>query len=117
MPLKGEARNKYMRDYMRRKRAAERTGSPKRATTKPAGPAPDHAAPGHEARISELEAELKRERNRSKMFEGGLQALRRQQRAESKPKVAKSPLPPDEERERIIKGLKTRVQNLSRELR
>jgi hypothetical protein len=53
MPLKGEVRNKYMRDYMRRKRAAERAGSPKRATTKPAA---DLAALAQaKARIAELQ--------------------------------------------------------------
>jgi hypothetical protein len=34
-----------------------------------------------------------------------------------KPKAEKPPLPPDEERDRIIKGLKTRVRNLTQELR
>ena len=80
MPLKGEARTKYMRDYMRRKRAAERTGSPKRAdaTTKPAGP--DHAAKariaelekagaGAAAEIAALKAELASERNRREAAE------------------------------------------------
>jgi hypothetical protein len=33
-----------------------------------------------------------------------------------KPKVEKPPLPPDEERDRIIKGLRTRVRNLTQEL-
>jgi hypothetical protein len=33
------------------------------------------------------------------------------------PKTAKPPLPPDEARERIIKGLRTQVQNLKEELR
>jgi hypothetical protein len=33
-----------------------------------------------------------------------------------KPKTERPPLPPDEERDRIIKGLKTRVQNLRLEL-
>jgi predicted RNase H-like nuclease (RuvC/YqgF family) len=70
-----------------------------------------------EAHIVELQAELSRERTRSKMFEAGLQNLQRQQRAESKPKAERPPLPPDEERERIIKGLKTRVRNLTAELR
>jgi hypothetical protein len=32
------------------------------------------------------------------------------------PKPEKPPLPPDEERERIIKGLRTRVRNLTQEL-
>ena len=49
MPLKGEARTEYMRDYMRRRRAAERAGA-----TKPA--APDHDA--LEARNAALEQEL-----------------------------------------------------------
>ena len=33
------------------------------------------------------------------------------------PRTGKAPLPPDEERDRIIKGLKTRVRNLAAELR
>jgi hypothetical protein len=39
-----------------------------------------------------------------------------QQRA-SRPKVEKPPLPPDEQRDREIKGLRTRVRNLTQELR
>src|SRR5262249_45468794 len=35
----------------------------------------------------------------------------------AKPRTEKAPLPPDEERDRIIKGLKTRVHNLTAELR
>ena len=34
----------------------------------------------------------------------------------SKPKVRKPPLPPDEERERTIKGLRTQVRNLKASL-
>lgn len=38
------------------------------------------------------------------------------ERERSKPKAAKPPLPPDEERDRQIKSLKTRVRNLRIEL-
>lgn len=64
------------------------------------------------ARIAELEAELKAE------IQANWLSRRRftpQQRA-AKPKAEKPPLPPDEERERIIKGLRTRVRNLTAEL-
>jgi hypothetical protein len=67
-------------------------------------------------RVAALEAELSRERTRSKMFEAGLQNLRRQQRARSKSKAERPPLAPDEERDRQIKALKTRVRNLTAEL-
>jgi len=56
-----------------------------------------------EARIRELEVEL-----------GARFAPR--QREPTKPKAEKPPLPPDEERDRQIKGLKTRVRNLTSEL-
>jgi hypothetical protein len=39
------------------------------------------------------------------------------ERRAAKPKAEKPPLPPDEERDRIIKGLKTRVRNVTQELR
>lgn len=48
------------------------------------------------ARVRELEAELARERTRTKM-----------------PKPAKPPLPPDEKREQIIRGLRTQVSKLT----
>jgi hypothetical protein len=53
MPLKGEARTKYMRDYMRRKRAAEHAG----ATTK-ASPDPAPVLKAAKAFIAELEEKL-----------------------------------------------------------
>ena len=65
MPLKGEARTRYIREYMRKRRAAERAAkaagkSPERAHGRPAAePRPDHAALAQaHARIHELEAEL-----------------------------------------------------------
>jgi hypothetical protein len=70
------------------------------------------AWPRTTARIAELEAELARERNRSKMLEEGLKVAQRQVRATSQPKPAKPPLPPDEARERRIKALTTEVRNL-----
>jgi hypothetical protein len=66
-----------------------------------------------DARVRKLEAELARERTRCKMLEEGLVAAPRPR--ESKPKVEKPPLPPDEQRERIIKGLRTQVRNLRAE--
>jgi len=53
MTLKGEARTKYMREYMRRKRAGDRTA--------PAGGKvrPTEATESLEARIKELEARIK----------------------------------------------------------
>jgi hypothetical protein len=60
---------------------------------------------GLEGEVAALKAELA-------LSVGGRFAL--QQR--SKPKAEKPPLPPDEERDRQIKGLKTRVQNLRSQL-
>jgi hypothetical protein len=56
MTLKGEARTRYMREYMRRRRAKAPGAGLKRAPVKPAS---DTAK---DARIRELEAELARER-------------------------------------------------------
>jgi hypothetical protein len=58
-------------------------------------------------RIAELEAEIR-----------GLRLHIRfgPKRRPAEPKAEKPPLPPDEERDRIIKGLKTRVRNLTAEL-
>ena len=70
-----------------------------------------------------LEKELAAARARILDLEDGNAALKgvlaheRKQRAPAKSKVEKPPLPPDEERERIIKGLKTRVRNLMTQLR
>jgi hypothetical protein len=58
-----------------------------------------------EARIRELEAELARERQRREI----------NKRHAAKPKAEKPPLPPDEARERTIKGLRTRIRNLEAE--
>jgi hypothetical protein len=76
------------------------------------------------AHIAELEAELARragEKPRPPLPKTAAELLaqrgRKAERAAAKPKAEKPPLPPDEERERIIKGLKTRVRNLSKELR
>ena len=58
MPLTGKARNKYMREYMRRKRAAEHAGAPKRATANPA--VPDLAAVEKQLALAKQElAQLK----------------------------------------------------------
>jgi hypothetical protein len=70
-----------------------------------------------EARVRELEAELARERQRREDAEGEMlgQRFAPKPRA-AKPRAEKPPLPPDEERDRIIKNLKTRVRNLTAEL-
>jgi hypothetical protein len=73
----------------------------------------DHAALAQElaaakARIAELEEVEKA------MLLGARAHVH--ERREAKPKVEKPPLPPDEERDRIIKGLRTRVRNLTAEL-
>lgn len=47
MPLTGKAKTEYMREFMRRKRAAARAGSPVHRETEP-----------QEARIKQVEAEL-----------------------------------------------------------
>jgi hypothetical protein len=89
------------------------------------------------ARIAELERELTSERERRAAeakaaprdnkddriaeLEEEIRGLRLHirfgpKRRPAEPKAAKPPLPPDEERDRIIKGLKTRVRNLTAEL-
>jgi hypothetical protein len=60
------------------------------------------------ARIAELTGEL---------LATVAQVRFRDARRMAKPQTKRPPLPPDEERERIIKGLKTRVRNLMSELR
>jgi hypothetical protein len=65
------------------------------------------------ARIAKLEAEnaaLKTELHDTIMASSRFAPKQR------KPKTERPPLPPDEERDRIIKGLKTRIQNLRAEL-
>ena len=72
MTLKGEARTRYMREYMRRRRAGQQPGKPQRATTPGLTPGSNtaQAAPDNrdqeiarlKARITELEAELERTR-------------------------------------------------------
>jgi hypothetical protein len=48
---------------------------------------------------------------------GALAHERKQHAAAAKPKAEKPPLPPDEARERIIKGHRTRVRNLEAKMR
>ena len=84
------------------------------------------------ARIAELERELTEQTaakaaprdnkdDRIAKLEEEIQGLRFHirfgpKRRAAEPKAEKPPLPPDEERERIIKGLRTRVRNLTAEL-
>lgn len=73
-------------------------------------------------RVAALEAELAQAKAHITALEKfladarkAISVARRQQPAAPKP--VKTALPPDEERDRIIKGLKTRVRNLTAELR
>src|SRR5262245_41577024 len=109
MALTGQAKTDYQREYMRRRRAGQ---SPK--PEKPTAASSPQELAQAKARIAELETELAGERTRIKMLKEELQNARQQRRAE--PKAEKPPLPPDEERDRVIKGLKTRVKNLTAEL-
>jgi hypothetical protein len=111
-------------ERVRRHRLKHRAG---RAVTKPvtiqAGDATDVARLN--ARIRELEAEHRREKDRAdfamrhikEMGKKFAAALRAARPPAAPPKPARTPLPPDEQREREIKGLRTRVRNLAAELR
>jgi len=94
----------YYRDYMRRRRAGQAKAKPK--------PADSEAIAKLEARIRELEAE--RDALKKELADSVGERFAPRQRAT--PKAAKPPLPPDEQRERTIKGLRTRVRNLEAEL-
>jgi len=67
-----------------------------------------------EARIRELEAELAA--LKAELADSVGARFAPGQREPTKPKAEKPPLPLDEERDRQIKGLKTRVRNLTSEL-
>ena len=100
---------------------AERTRKyrEKHGLDKPAAkPAPASTAP-LEARIRELEAELAAAKARIDELRAERLAFRfgSKRRGEAKPKAEKPPLPPDEERERTIKALRTEVRNLKAERR
>ena len=58
MPLKGKRNREYMREYMRRKRAAEHTEGKPKQTGKPASPDNSAELAQARARIAELEREL-----------------------------------------------------------
>jgi DNA repair exonuclease SbcCD ATPase subunit len=84
----------------------------------------DSAAPDVRAlqeRIRELEAERRREKDRAEFALKRIKEMVNEYRAArtqaAPPKPAKAPLPPDEHRERIIKGLRTQLANVRRELR
>lgn len=68
------------------------------------------------ARCATLEGELARAKAKIDELMRERLAFRFGSKRTAKPKAEKPPLPPDEERERIIKGLKTRVRNLTAEL-
>src|SRR5262245_48070241 len=133
MPLSGDAKTKYQRDYMRRKRAGEAAG---KAKGKSSG---ETAA--LESRVRELGAELARERSRREAAEAELARQRARREAPPLPKTpeewaaakerataerkaklaagkaaaakpAARPMPESE----IVARLKTRVRNLQREL-
>jgi hypothetical protein len=70
-----------------------------------------------EARIAEQAAEVARLKD--ELYAARMESVGERfapKRRAAKPKTEKPPLPPDEERERIIKGLRTRVRNLMSEL-
>ena len=79
MPLTGEARTKYMREYMRRRRAAERSGGP----VKPVKPHAETATgtlarelAAAKARIGELEAALARAQASNRELKAALEAAK-----------------------------------------
>ena len=84
----------------------------------PPKPGADHAAATIDALQKELAAAKAQiaELTNNEMLAVVAQVRFRDERRAAKPKVEKPPLPPDEERERIIKGLRTRVRNLVSEL-
>jgi hypothetical protein len=122
-----------MRLYRRKLAAAKPVTKP---VTKPASDGDDALVKElvqAKTRIAELERELTGEREvnaaraaprdnkdgRIAELEEEIRGLKLHIRFGPKPRKLKSekpPLPPDEQRERIIKGLRTRVQNLTREL-
>jgi len=114
--LKGEAKTKYQREYMRRRRAEQRAkAKPQPTPLREAASQIDPAAVTKlEARIRELETELARERKQREDAEGEMlgQRFAPKPRAASPPKAAKPPLPPDEVRDRRIKALETANRNL-----
>lgn len=98
----------------RMRRLREKRGTDKPKPDKTAAAAPLQARIAElEARLAERDAELAQAKARinerlASRFGG--------KRAEAKPKPEKPPLPPDEERDRIIKGLRTRVRHLMSEV-
>jgi hypothetical protein len=96
-----------MRRYRERKFAPKPTAAePPTAATKPTA---DRESAALKARIRELEAENAALKAELADSVGDRFASRRHG---VKPKAARPPLPPDEERDRQIKSLKTMVQNL-----
>lgn len=94
----------------RRRRAALRGDAPERQSGASAEQARELERAG--ARIAELEAELATAKDEAL---AQAQAFRDEwARRAAKPKAEKAPLPPDEERDRQIKALKTANQNLRR---
>jgi hypothetical protein len=120
MALTGDAKTAYMREYMRKRRAAEATNKPKGEPQQQHKQQDAHAT----ARVRELEATLQARDKQIAALKAELVDTVEQARASrderkrpaAKPKAERPPLPPDEARDKKIKALTTENRNLKKKM-